>query len=499
MANKENTESGSSLPSNFFDRIWKFFASVKLAIVLLIILTLTSIVGTIVEQRAEPATNIKLLAKFFGDSTAPTVYNIFVKLGFMDMYHSWWFIGLLILFSINLIVCSLERFPKTLRLVNSPMRPIGENAIKSLPIKRELKLKTGLKVAKDEMLNNLRASRFRVFETSEEGSVQLYSQKGKYTRFGVYIVHLSIILIFAGAIVGARFGFGGYLNLGEGEYSTVLYARKGEKIEAIPLGFAIKCNWYNTEYYGQTDTPQEFKSELVVIDDGREVLKKVIEVNSPLKYKGITFFQSSYGMTPNAVGVFLLKISSKDGGERDLRLVFNETFEISGTDMKGTIVDFSPALTRDPYTGALKTYSEQMVNPAVAIEFEKPGQRKFTGWVLRRYPETGVLPDGTRIKFEDYWGVEYTGLQVSKDPGVGFIYTASIVMTLGLYASFFMSHKKIWIRLTPESSRQRNSVRISVGGSASKNRLSFEREIEKILSRVSQSIAGGHPDKKRHV
>ncbi len=109
------------------------------------------------------------------------------------------------------------------------------------------------------------------------------------------------------------------------------------------------------------------------------------------------------------------------------------------------------------------------------------------------------MPDGTRIKFEDYWGVEYTGLQVSKDPGVGFIYTASIVMTLGLYASFFMSHKKIWIRLTPESSRQRNSVRISVGGSASKNRLSFEREIEKILSRVSQSIAGGHPDKKRHV
>ncbi|HDO25451.1 MAG TPA: hypothetical protein ENG95_02245, partial [Nitrospirae bacterium] len=108
MENKEKKD--------IFDIIWGFLASVKLAVVILIILALTSIIGTIVEQRAEQATNIALLAKLFGDSLAPTVYNIFAKLGFMDMYHSWWFVGLLVLFSINLTVCSLDRFPKTLRL-----------------------------------------------------------------------------------------------------------------------------------------------------------------------------------------------------------------------------------------------------------------------------------------------------------------------------------------------------------------------------------------------
>ncbi len=134
-----------------------------------------------------------------------------------------------------------------------------------------------------------------------------------------------------------------------------------------------------------------------------------------------------------------------------------------------------------------------MVNPAVGIEFDSPNMGKFTGWILKRYPETGVLPDGSQIKFIDYWGVEYTGLQVSKDPGVWLIYLASIIMAFGLYAAFFMSHKKIWIILRSETSGEKGSVKIIAGGSASKNRLAFEREIERILSKVSQTIEGLRP------
>jgi cytochrome c biogenesis protein len=107
---------------DLFESIWKFFASVKFAIYIFIALATLSIVGTIVEQQAEPARNIALLAKFFGDAFAPTVYNIFANLGFMDMYGSWWYVGLLGLFSINLIVCSIDRLPKTWRLVRTPAR-----------------------------------------------------------------------------------------------------------------------------------------------------------------------------------------------------------------------------------------------------------------------------------------------------------------------------------------------------------------------------------------
>ncbi len=490
MADREKT--------NIFEGLWGFFASLKLAIVLLLLLAVTSIIGTIIEQNVEPAKNIQLLSKIFGVEMAPTVYNIFVRLGFMDMYHSWWYTTLLTLFSLNLAICSLEKLPKTWKLVKKPLTPISESAMKSLPIKKEVTIKTNLNVAKDEILNSLRASRFHVFEATDEDGIQLYTQKGNYTRLGVYIVHCSILLILAGAIIGARFGFDGFINLPEGVASDVVYKRSGDP---IPLGFTIKCNWYDTKYYIGSDTPQEFQSELVIFDSsGREVLKKQIEVNAPLTYKGITFYQSSYGMIPNALGEFILKVISNKGNERILRLQFGDTFEIPEAGVKGKIVDFSPALGRDPMTGELVTYAETMINPAVAIEFSMKGESHeesgFKGWILRRYPETGNLPGGHKIEFVDYWGVEYTGLQVSKDPGVGIIYFAFIIMGLGLYVAFFMSHKKIWVMLATEKSGGRNSVKITIAGSASKNRLALERQIEHILSRASDAIGQRQPQKK---
>jgi cytochrome c biogenesis protein len=479
LKKKEETE-------NIFDRIWKSLSSVKLAIFILIFLALTSIIGTIVEQRAEQSTNIALLAKFFGDNLAPTVYNVFVKLGFMDMYRSWWFVGLLIFFSLNLIVCSLERFPKTLRLVRTPMRPLGEKAVRTLPVKREVLVKTDARRARDEVFNSLTSSKYKVFESTGEGTVQFYSQKGGYTRFGVYVVHLSILLIFIGAIIGAWFGFGGFLNLPEGGSSSVIYAGQGK---SIPLGFTVKCNWYDTSYYSGTDSPQDFKSELVVIDNGREVVTKEIEVNSPLTYKGVTFYQSSYGMIPNAVGEFILKVVPLNGQAKTLRLVIGEGFEIPGTGIRGTIINFSTALARDPRSGALTTYGDKMTNPAVAIEIEEPGKEKYTGWFLRRYPNTWVLPgSGHQIQFLDYWGVEYTGLSVSKDPGVWLIYFACIIMTIGLYACFFMNNRKIWISIVPESGGKKNQVKIVAGATANKNKLALEHHLEHIVSRVLQAI-----------
>lgn len=510
------------------DWIWNFFASLKLAIVLLLLLAVTSIIGTVIQQNVEPAKNIAFLAKMFGDNAAPTLYNIFIKLDFMDMYHSWWFITILVLFCINLTVCSLEKFPKTWKVVNAPLRPLAENVIVSLPVHRESTIQKSLETVKDALMQTLKHAKYRILEAQEEDSgVQLCSQKGAYARLGVYVVHLSILLIFVGAILGLKFGFDGSINIPEGTGRSYIYIasapltemeeaeRRGilsvlfreqevalaaqklgmpqdileEKLDKYgiqPLGFTIHCNWYKTRYYKGTDTPQEFESEIVIVEGGREVLRKVIEVNSPLTYKGVTIYQSSYGMLTEAMGEFHMKFTSAEGSERTLQLRMGDTFEIPGADIRGTILDFSPALGRDPMTGELTTYSETMVNPAVLVKFESTrggdGSQSFTGWILQRYPDTGVLTGGHRVELLDYWGVEYTGLQVSKDPGVIIIYMACVIMAIGLYMAFFMSHKKIWIRLVPASGK--SAVRLLIGASANKNRLGIEKEVERILSGV---------------
>lgn len=497
---------------DIFESVWKFLASVKLAIAVFIILAGSSIVGTVVEQQAEPARNIALLAKFFGDAAAPTVYNIFAKLGFMDMYRSWWFISFLILFCINLIVCSLDRLPKTWKFIQRPQKPLAPSAMNSMPVRREMTLRGNLNTAKDEFSNALRARRYNFMEATGENSIQLYTEKGEYARLGAYVVHISIIMIFIGAIVGAKFGFGGYLNLPEGSVSSMAFKSPEE---SIPLGFSVRCNWYNTEYYGDSMTPREFQSELVIIDNGKEVLKKVIEVNSPLTYKGVKFFQSSYGVLrgvlddfvvsdtptegrmstlqprfsrfPNPVGNFIVSVKSAGGESNTLWLRRGDLFQIPGTDIKGTIVGFSPTLDRDRRTNALGTnsyYKDNLVNPAIAVEVDAPDHQKFVGWFLKG-DAVQVIPEAKHsLEFIDFRGIEYTGLQVSRDPGVWLIYLASILMAVGLYVAFFISHKKIWIAIASE----KNSVKVSVAATANRNKLNLEKEIEHIVSHVSNVI-----------
>ena len=82
---------------------WEFFASVKLALFCFFTLAFASIVGTIIPQKEQAGFYIQK----YGESTA----QFFQLLNIPDMYNSWWFVSLLSLFSINLIVCSIDRLP----------------------------------------------------------------------------------------------------------------------------------------------------------------------------------------------------------------------------------------------------------------------------------------------------------------------------------------------------------------------------------------------------
>lgn len=470
------------------DRIWDFFASVKLAIIIFAVLSITSIIGTIIEQNAEPERNIKLLTKFFGPTLAPTAFRIFDSLGFMDMYHSWWFITILILFSSNLIICSVDRLPKIMKLVREPVKPLPEEHFKGFGIKREIvlkgrpeKVKATVETAVKKILG------LNPSEIKEDRGFQLFSQKGSFTRLGVYITHFSILIILAGAVIGIFFGFKGFLNLPEGEVSNVAFTRNGHE---VPLGFNIRCDDFNVDFYGNSDMPKEYSSILTVIDNGQEVLKKRIEVNVPLKYKGITFYQSSYGIVPGSGerSQFIFRITPSGGKTEEVRLRFGETFKIPGTDISGKIEDFSPAIAFDQTTGRPFTYAEQMSNPAVYISFSEKGKPKYGGWILKRHPGTWNLPEGHIVEFVDLWGIQYTGLQVRRDPGVWVVYLGCIIMAFGLYIAFFMSHRRLWVRLVEE----KNNTRVIIGATANKNRHSYEKKIERMLDYITKTHEGGH-------
>lgn len=467
------------------DKIWDFFASVKLAIVIFALISLTSIIGTILEQKAEPARNIEILAKLFGESAAPNLFDIFNKLGFMDMYHSWWFTALLILFSMNLIICSLDRLPRIWKLVKEPVTSQPEEKIKKFFINREVVLKGRPDKVKDLVAAAIKSIRFHYTEVQEEKGCQFYSQKGNYSRLGVYVTHFSILIILIGVIIGMRFGFKGYLNLPEGAVSNVAYSNSDKE---LPLDFDIRCNNFYVEFYGKSDMPKEYRSWLTIIKNGRQVLRKSIVVNDPLTYEGITFYQASYGLIPDVLerGIFIFRVISKDGKTSDLNLRIGDSFQIPDTNISGKIVNFSPALKMDE-SGHAFTYANQMNNPAVFIDFSDSGKPTFSGWILKRYPETWLLPDGNRVAFLDYWGIEFTGLQVRKDPGVWIVYLGCITMSIGLFIALFMSHRKIWVKVVEE----KNNTRVLIGAMSNKNRAAFERKIDNMISVLTKRQEGG--------
>jgi cytochrome c biogenesis protein len=514
------------------DKIWDFFASIRLAIVIFALLAVTSIIGTIIEQNAEPERNIRLLAKFFGPSAAPALYGVCERLGFMDMYHSWWFVAILLLFAANLIICSIERLPKILKVVKEPSKPLSEDRFKGFGIKKEIVLKGKPENTKKTVADAVKKiAGFNLAEVKEEHGCQLYAQKGRYTRLGVYITHFSILVILLGALVGIFFGFKGFLNLPEGKTYSFAFSRTGHltqmedaererllsALEASGgslsgasrqlgmdeaalqatlrrygvkiLGFGIRCDEFTVDFYGNTDMPKAYKSLLTVLKDGKEVLKKVIEVNDPLTYEGVTFYQSSYGIVPGGGenSIFKFRVTSRDGKKEDISVKFNGTFTIPGTTITGKVEDFSPALALDQKTGKVFTYAEQMNNPAVFITFSESGKQNFGGWILKRYPETWRLPEGHTVEFVNLWGIQYTGLQVRKDPGVWVVYLGCIAMAMGLFIAFFMSHKRIWIKLVEE----KNTTRVIIGATANKNKQGFERKIDKLAYFLTNTTEGG--------
>jgi cytochrome c biogenesis protein len=490
------------------DKIWKFFSSVKLAVVLLIILAIVSVIGTIIAQNESPARYLREYSQ--------TTVNLFETLGFFDLYHTWWFILLLFLLTANLTVCTLDRFPHTWKIVTAPLKPIADEALKAVPFKKEVILKSSKDKAEGRTAQVLSQHRYRFIESRDGSQVQFIAQKGVFSRFGVYITHVSILLVFIGALTGAFFGFKGFLPLAENEHSDVVYLRNApmwDKIMAalgvgkspvtqnpqtgellMPLGFYVQCDKFDVDYYqgpeGPTGMPSEYYSNLSVFnEDGQKIFDKRIRVNDPLTYHGITFYQSSYGMIPNAQGRVELKIRPKNGtsvGE-DVILEPGRATYVPLIDRTLKATGFSPFGVRDPQTGQVMSYStrnNEMVNPTVELEVYKG---KGTTMVYKTYVMKSDLgrpymPEDYEISYVHYWGVRYTELQVTKDPGVLIVYTGFIMLCIGPVIAFFGSHKKLWVRIQ----EHKGQAVITVAGSANRNRVGFERVFNRIVDEIAK-------------
>ncbi|MCR4310334.1 MAG: cytochrome c biogenesis protein ResB [Deltaproteobacteria bacterium] len=438
------------------DQVWNFFISVKLAIFTLIILAIASIFGTIVEQNQPPEKYHQIYEDW--------AFALMNRINLFDMYHSWWFLALLVLFTVNLTCCTIDRFPKMLKVVRNPRSKLDGSLEKTLSLTDRWKKKGTISdwVAKYSWALSAAFAKPKVAE--EGGEVHLYAETGVASRFGVYVTHLSIVIIFIGAILGNVLGFKGYVNIPEGEAVTQVPVRGGSRIQ--DLGFTVRCNSFRVETY-PSGQPKAYISDLSVLEGGREVLRKQdVVVNDPLQYKGIWFYQSSYGQAGETTA--LVSVRRPDGSPgKILSLAPNEPVPIEGY---GTV------------RGVNYDQNFQGRGPALQVVVEKPGKPADNFWLLQQLPDQDrQRNDALAFSFGGLDSKMFTGLQVARDPGVNVVWLGCALMIIGITMAFFLSHQRVWVRL---AQGQDGRVEVVLAGSASRNRLAFEKRFAKIQTGV---------------
>jgi cytochrome c biogenesis protein len=450
-----------STPNGLLDAVWKLLASIRLTIVLLLSLAATSIIGTLIPQNSDPAAYVAA----FGE----TLYRFFSVLGLFDMYHSWWFQVLIVLLAANIIVCSADRISQQRRILFVRQPRFQAARFQNLPGRVEFEDERPPEALRGLYETYLSRTAGAVQAEAGDAGFSLFGETGRWTRFGVYAVHLSVVLLLIGGLIGSIFGFDGFATIPEGE--TVQQITLRNSGERLRLPFAIRCDDFDVSYY-ETGAPKEYRSSLTLLENGRPVAQKDIFVNDPLRYQGISIFQSSFGTLPAREAV--LSFTSRSTG-----MVYTKEMkigeEIAIPEALGTF-----ALSDLRHNAQFRGHP---VGDAFIGRLTPPNGTPEEVVLPIRFPTFDRMRRGdVIIAVDQFKERHYTGLQVNKDPGVDIVYVGFILMIAGCYVTFFRSHRQVFI----QASRRGGVTRVTVGGTANKNKAAMERRIQRLSAALKQ-------------
>jgi len=439
---------------------WRFFASVKLALINLIILAATSIIGTLIKQGQEPAFYIKE----YGSSVA----RLCDMLALTDMYRSWWFITLLGLFAVNLVVCSIERLPGVWRTMVLDNLAIDLRRLEGMGLTHQAESGMTAAAAAERMQQLMTRSGWKKpRRLDREGTILLFAQKGAWTRTGVYIVHLSILVILAGVMLGSFFGFEAFVFIPEGRSTSNVFLRKDKA--PLPLGFDLRCDRFEKTFY-PNGMVKQYRADLTVIDPEREApFQKSVVVNDPLSHKGLNFFVGdAYPMEE----FFITLRNQTTGLEQDFRVPPERDVVWQSSGLSFRIEE----LQRDP---------EGVVSQAkIRLSTATATEPAFL-WIKDR--GTVNIQQGGEAFTISFRQLYSTLLLVTKDPGVLIVYFGCILMICGLATSFLLSHRRLWLRI---STGAKQGSQILLSGTSNKNKPGFERRFQEMVDRIGQEFPG---------
>ena len=441
----------------------KFFSSVKLAIFLFIAIAVFSMVGTFINQ----GDTISQYKTIFG----PQTYEALYWLGFLNIYGSWYFIGLAALLIINLVTASVNILPHTFKAVFGPYPSFKEMMDKKSPkaVYEVVESKKNIEETK-KVLNEKFGKPFVEKKDEEAGNIELYYSKNSVFRFSPYIAHLSIIIIIIGVILNVKYGFRSYTNIKVGEKTNVSYLTKNQK--PVKLPFTIRLDNYRTKYY-RDGIPKSYISKISIIKNHVSVAEKNIKVNHPFTYDGITIYQASYGHYKPTAAELLIGSLKNRKSEKVVYAEFGKLYDAGINNIKFRFIPY-----KHPKRDEIPFFIE-LSNKRILKFNVLPSKNKSMPLIFAKYHDAVFLYNGVK----NYY---YSGVEITKNAFTSVIWAGSIILIIALFFSFFFNHVETWAKLT--DSKDGKKTHMEIISVPKKKFESFYKNFNKIIAKIKKDL-----------
>ncbi|MHB8068963.1 MAG: cytochrome c biogenesis protein ResB [Desulfobaccales bacterium] len=417
--------------SRFFPRLWGHLTSIRLTVFLLLILAVVAVVGT---------------------------------LGYPNLYFTLWFLGPLGLLALNLVACLVEGLPQAVRRA---ARPFTVERALTLPERGRFawpaETAAPARVAA-ALRQELGRPRHQIVGEKEV----FFFSRGRLRPLGPYAVHLALVLILMGGVLGKFWGIEGQIVLQPGVDGS--YIEFDPPRKSLPLGFLVRLEKFQVQYYEESGgTPKEFRSDLTFLRDGVAVEQSVCRVNDPVTFGGYTFYQASYGAMPS--GPVHLEVTQGDKPQT-LELPLRRWVPLPGSETQVMAVRVEGNL--------------QGQGPAVQLAYRTGPEHPQFIWLLEKHPGKGPSLGPFQLALAPVKLEYYSVLQVKYDPGVLWVYAGFILLLAGLYLAFFRPSQR-WAVVLQKGKKGSWEGRLL--GASPRSRETFTARTDRLRDRLQRGGA----------
>ncbi len=428
--------------------IIRFFSSVRLALWVILLLAVFSLAGTLLRQMPSAIAGDPALREAWLEQVAQPNYggmtDIYNFLGFFDFFHSPIFIFLGGLLIINIAVCSLKRWSS---LVKTSKGVDVESAARLLDKGAATRASSRLSAADNTAAVNGFLSRrgYRIRQQEITGAAVFVADKNRFAPWGTYAIHLSLILLIAGYLLGSYQGFSN---------ESFIVAENETRPVGDPYDVSIKLNSFTDEYY-DNGLPKDYRSDVELLVNGQVVQQGLIRVNYPMSHGQLKIFQSFYGPAVT------LQVADAGGAE-----IFNgsvaltEPFDAEGIVRNSGTLDLAPQNLYIFIINSAGPGDPIVPNGQVRLEFYDALPDDGGQFLESLDVPLGIPGEFQGLSFTPGAMTQFSGFQLREDPGLGMIWAAFILFMLGLCLVFYFPHRQMVIAIQPDAKGSRCSYSV---------------------------------------